>query len=73
VACSLEKLSIILGQYKLFTNGSPQAVDKIVLKTYLKQPEIHIEIQLNAGTRTATVWTCDLTEQYVRLNAEYHT
>ncbi len=73
VACSLEKLSIILGQYKLFTNGSPQAVDKIVLKTYLKQPEIRIEIQLNAGTRTATVWTCDLTEQYVRLNAEYHT
>jgi len=73
VACSLEKLGIMLGQYKLFSNGSPQAVDKIVLKTYLKQPEIRIEIKLNAGTKTATVWTCDLSEQYVRLNAEYHT
>ncbi len=73
VPCSLEKLGIMLGPHKLFSNGAPQAVDKIVLKTYLKQPEIRIEIQLNAGTKTTTVWTCDLSEQYVRLNAEYHT
>lgn len=73
VPCSLEKLTIALGPHNLFVQGSPQAVDRVLMKTYLKQPEIRIEIHLNAGAKTATVWTCDLSEQYVRLNAEYHT
>jgi glutamate N-acetyltransferase/amino-acid N-acetyltransferase len=73
VQCAPQKLTITMGQYKLFANGSPLAADKIALKTYMKLPEIRIEIQLNTGAETATVWTCDLSEDYVRLNAEYST
>ena len=37
----------------------------------LKQPEVTIEVNLHVGEDTATVWTCDLTYEYVRINAEY--
>ena len=32
-----------------------------------------IEIQLNSGDASATAWGCDLSEEYVRINAEYTT
>ena len=35
--------------------------------------EIEIDIDLNAGSAEATVYTCDLTYDYVRINAEYTT
>jgi glutamate N-acetyltransferase/amino-acid N-acetyltransferase len=35
--------------------------------------EIHIDIDLAIGDRSATVWTSDLSFDYVRINAEYRT
>ena len=32
-----------------------------------------VDIDLNQGTESATVWTCDLTYGYVKINGEYHT
>ena len=37
----------------------------------MKQSEITVRIQLNRGPATATVWTCDLSLDYVRINADY--
>jgi glutamate N-acetyltransferase/amino-acid N-acetyltransferase len=38
------------------------------------QPEdITITVRLNRGNHSATVWTTDLTYDYVRINAEYRT
>ena len=34
-------------------------------------PEIVIEADLGAGTCSTTVWTCDLTHEYVSINADY--
>ncbi len=40
----------------------------------LKGPECRIELDLGTGgPGTATVWTCDLSYEYVKINAEYHT
>jgi len=39
----------------------------------LRSKEIKIRIALHSGTGEARVWTCDLTEQYIRINAEYTT
>ncbi len=39
----------------------------------MKQPEITVRVLLNRGTATATVWTCDLSHDYVTINAEYRT
>jgi glutamate N-acetyltransferase/amino-acid N-acetyltransferase len=39
----------------------------------MRQPEITVRIVLNRGTAAATVWTCDLSHDYVTINAEYRT
>jgi len=39
----------------------------------MKQPEITIRVLLNRGKAAATVWTCDLSYDYVKINAEYRT
>ena len=41
---------------------------------YLTGPELEIEVNLGTGGRhAATVWTCDLSKEYVTINAEYRT
>ncbi len=37
----------------------------------MKQPEIRVRVDLGAGAARATVWTSDLSHDYVRINAEY--
>ncbi|MBI2295296.1 MAG: bifunctional glutamate N-acetyltransferase/amino-acid acetyltransferase ArgJ [Betaproteobacteria bacterium] len=39
----------------------------------MKKPEITVRVALNRGTAAATVWTCDLSHEYVTINAEYRT
>ena len=39
----------------------------------MKQPEITVRVLLNRGAAAATVWTCDLSHDYVTINAEYRT
>ncbi|MDE1999755.1 MAG: bifunctional ornithine acetyltransferase/N-acetylglutamate synthase, partial [Burkholderiales bacterium] len=36
-----------------------------------KQSEITIRVNLSRGTASATVWTCDLSHDYVTINADY--
>jgi glutamate N-acetyltransferase/amino-acid N-acetyltransferase len=43
------------------------------LATYMQRDEIRIHATLGAGPGTATVWGCDLTAGYVRINADYTT
>ena len=39
----------------------------------MKQSEITIRVKLARGDAAATVWTCDLSHEYVTINAEYRT
>lgn len=39
----------------------------------MKQAEITVRVLLNRGQATATIWTCDLSHDYVTINAEYRT
>lgn len=39
----------------------------------MRQPEITIRVRLNRGRASATVWTCDFSYDYVKINAEYRT
>jgi glutamate N-acetyltransferase/amino-acid N-acetyltransferase len=43
------------------------------LADYMRGDEVRITASLGAGTSTATVWGCDLTAGYVRINADYTT
>jgi len=42
-------------------------------KRVMAQSEITVRVVLNRGTEQATVWTCDLSHDYVTINAEYRT
>ncbi|MET0326204.1 MAG: bifunctional glutamate N-acetyltransferase/amino-acid acetyltransferase ArgJ [Ilumatobacteraceae bacterium] len=43
------------------------------LSTYLRSDDVRIHVSLGTGDATATVWGCDLTDGYVRINADYTT
>ena len=37
----------------------------------MKQPEITVRIDLHRGAASSTVWTCDFSYDYVKINADY--
>jgi glutamate N-acetyltransferase/amino-acid N-acetyltransferase len=39
----------------------------------LKEKEIQIRVVLHSGSGSARIWTCDLTDEYIRINADYTT
>ena len=39
--------------------------------SYMKNPELLIDVDLGLGSGTSTVWTCDLTHGYIQINADY--
>ncbi|MBA3060956.1 MAG: bifunctional ornithine acetyltransferase/N-acetylglutamate synthase, partial [Nitrospirae bacterium] len=68
-----ENVAIHLGNIKVANKGISTGKDADA-NNYLKNNiEISILINLNKGDASAKVLTCDLTEEYVRVNAEYRT
>ncbi|GIW81834.1 MAG: arginine biosynthesis bifunctional protein ArgJ [Gemmatales bacterium] len=69
-----KNLSLRLGDFELYKTGTPARFSQEDASAYLKNNrEIDLHLSFDLGTETATVWTCDLTYEYVRLNAEYTT
>jgi len=67
-----EKTDIYFGRIKVVKNGISAGKDREAAEV-LRDREISIVIDLHAGKASSTVLTCDLTEGYVRINAEYRT
>jgi glutamate N-acetyltransferase / amino-acid N-acetyltransferase len=70
----LDGARVQIGQLVLFEKGLP--FDELAPKAadYLQGKDISIEVNLGTGgSHTATVWTCDLSAEYVKINAEYRT
>lgn len=53
--------------------GTPLAFDQAALSEKLNAADVAIEVDLHAGDATATAWGCDLSSDYVRINADYTT
>jgi glutamate N-acetyltransferase/amino-acid N-acetyltransferase len=68
-----EKVSIAFGDLMVY-QGQPLPQDRLPeLKRYLQQSEVAIRVSLGLGTSSTTVWGCDLTDEYVKINSEYTT
>jgi glutamate N-acetyltransferase/amino-acid N-acetyltransferase len=70
----LEQARVRIGSLVLFADGRP--FDELApdAARYLQGANLDIEVALGTGGgRQATVWTCDLSKDYVRINAEYRT
>ena len=65
-------VDIFFGRVKIVDNGLATGKDKQA-GDVLKNKEVNIVIDLHAGKASAKVFTCDLTEGYIRINAEYRT
>lgn len=68
-----EKTVVKFGGITIFANGTGVTYDAKALAQVMKQKDIVIDIELNMGQEDATVWSCDLSYEYVKINGEYHT
>jgi glutamate N-acetyltransferase/amino-acid N-acetyltransferase len=74
VAIRLDRAQVSLGGVTVYRNGRPCGpATRRRARARLAEPEVPIRIQLGAGRASARVWTCDLSYDYVRINAEYTT
>lgn len=68
-----ENVTMSFGDTCVYAKGEPMGVDLSQLEAYLGGTDIRILVDLGLQTGQATVWGCDLTEEYVRINALYTT
>ncbi len=70
----ISKIAIKLDDVHLIKNGEPaETYTEKQGASVMKKNEITIKVDLGRGDATDTVWTCDLSYEYVRINAEYRT
>ena len=71
---SISNLEIYIGKYLVFKNNKLyKKYNESLVARYLKNKNIDLNIFLNNGKYNITVWTSDLTYQYIKINAEYRT
>jgi glutamate N-acetyltransferase/amino-acid N-acetyltransferase len=73
VAFDLSRATVTIGSTVLFQDGRPYDEAAPRAAEYLRRTEIDVSVGLGAGSATSTVWTCDLSAEYVRINADYRT
>ena len=74
VQLDLARINIWLGDVKLITAGEKEPTyTEAGGEAVMAEEEITIRISLGAGSATETVWTSDLSHEYVTINAEYRT
>ena len=74
VSIDVNKLDVYLGDVQLMAAGQkhPDYTEAAGAAVMAKE-EITITVDLNAGDAAETVWTSDLSHEYVTINAEYRT
>ena len=65
--------SVYIGDTQVVNGGKAVFFDQKEAKKHLKGKEVLINIILGQGASIATAWGCDLTYEYVKINAKYHT
>jgi acetylglutamate kinase len=55
----------------VYADREPVRVDPLVLRARMREPHILIEVRLAEGSAHGTAWGCDLTYDYVKINADY--
>ena len=64
-------ISIKIGETSVVIDGEPVIFSEEQLLLYLKQPEVKFFVGLNKGSGQGIAWGCDLTYDYVQINASY--
>lgn len=70
---ALDRLHLTIGGLTVFTAGAGVKVDLDGVRAAFAKPEIEIHAELGLGEAVAEAWGCDLSEEYVTINADYTT
>ena len=74
VGFDLARARVSIGEVELFGDGQVFADREPAATEHLNGSEVVLGVDVGTGgTGTATVWTCDLSAEYVRINADYRT
>jgi glutamate N-acetyltransferase/amino-acid N-acetyltransferase len=74
VEFSLDRAAVRIGDVELFSKGAPHDELAPQAAEYLAQKDIDVTVDLGTGgSGRARMWTCDLSAEYVRINADYRT
>jgi glutamate N-acetyltransferase/amino-acid N-acetyltransferase len=77
-----EAVALWLGEHQLMAAGQPLAFDRPAASAYLREraagaylqdDTVLIRLQVGSGPGAGCAWGCDLSDQYVRINADYTT
>jgi glutamate N-acetyltransferase / amino-acid N-acetyltransferase len=71
-AADRDKLAIWFGPHCVARDGERATeYDEKIVAAYMKNKDIVIRVNVGVGKSAATVWTCDLTHDYISINADY--
>ena len=74
VRFDIDRATVHVGGVLLFENGLPHDDAAPRAAEHLKGQSVQIDVSLGSGVgAAATIWTCDLTAEYVRINGDYRT
>ncbi|HET7698686.1 MAG TPA: bifunctional glutamate N-acetyltransferase/amino-acid acetyltransferase ArgJ [Vicinamibacterales bacterium] len=74
VGFELERARVRIGDVELFAAGRPYDERAALASTHLQGTDVRLHVDLGTGgPGAARMWTCDLSADYVRINAEYRT
>jgi glutamate N-acetyltransferase/amino-acid N-acetyltransferase len=73
VAFDLNRAAVTIGSTVLFREGCPHDEAAPEAAAHLQNDEVVMTVDLGSGDASSTVWTCDLSAEYVRINADYRT
>jgi glutamate N-acetyltransferase/amino-acid N-acetyltransferase len=62
-----------IGGVTIFRNGGPVKHDARKVAKLMAKGDIEVTVDLGVGKASAAILTCDLSHDYVTINAEYHT
>jgi glutamate N-acetyltransferase/amino-acid N-acetyltransferase len=68
-----DKTELKLQDTSVFKSGRPMPFDARRLSEALADKQVVVELNCRLGRSSTTVWTCDLSKDYVTINADYHT
>ncbi|HEY1686854.1 MAG TPA: bifunctional glutamate N-acetyltransferase/amino-acid acetyltransferase ArgJ [Tepidisphaeraceae bacterium] len=67
------RCTLVLQGITVFRTGQLVKFDPAKVSKALSATDVKVELQCGGGKSAATVWTCDLSKEYITINADYHT
>jgi glutamate N-acetyltransferase/amino-acid N-acetyltransferase len=73
VRISEPDVTVTICGHRVFQQTQPTEVDPAAVAEAMREDTVRIDVHLGAGDGSAQGWGCDLSAEYVHINADYHT